>query len=175
MQNIITVNNTTPELGSNHFIAPSAIIIGDVKAGDDCSFWFNAVVRGDVNSIVMGNMVNVQDGAVIHCTYQKTKTTIGNHVSIGHKAIVHGCTIGNNVLVGMGAIIMDNVVIGDNTIIAAGAVVLENTVVPSGVIFGGVPAKKIKNLSEDLFKNEVQRIAQNYVMYSSWFKDSFNK
>jgi carbonic anhydrase/acetyltransferase-like protein (isoleucine patch superfamily) len=175
MQNIITVNNTTPVLGSNHFIAPSAIIIGDVKAGDDCSFWFNAVVRGDVNSIVMGNMVNVQDGAVIHCTYQKTKTTIGSHVSIGHNAIVHGCTIGNNVLIGMGSIVMDNVVIGDNTIIAAGAVVLENTVVPSGVIYGGIPAKKIKNLSEDLFKNEVQRIAQNYVMYSSWFKDSFKK
>src|SRR5690606_21894549 len=145
-------------------------IVGDVTMGKECSIWFNAVVRGDVNSIHMGNKVNVQDGACIHCTYQKTKTVIGNNVSIGHHAIVHGCTIADNVLIGMGAIVMDNARIGENSIIAAGAVVLENTEVPAGSIFAGVPAKKVKDISQELLQGEVERIANNYIMYSSWFK-----
>jgi carbonic anhydrase/acetyltransferase-like protein (isoleucine patch superfamily) len=157
-------------MGSNCFIAPNATIVGDVIMGNDCSVWFNAVIRGDVNSIRMGNKVNVQDGAVIHCTYQKTKTIVGNNVSIGHNAIVHGCTIDDNVLVGMGAIVMDNVKIGSNVIIAAGAVVLEGTVIEPGCIFGGVPAKKIKDISQELISGEINRIADNYLMYSSWFK-----
>jgi carbonic anhydrase/acetyltransferase-like protein (isoleucine patch superfamily) len=132
--------------------------------------WFNAVVRGDVNSIRMGNKVNVQDGAVIHCTYQKTRAIIGNNVSIGHNAIVHGCVIDDNVLVGMGAIVMDNAKIGSNSIIAAGAVVLENTVVEPGSIYAGVPAKKVKDISNELISGEINRIADNYVKYSGWFK-----
>jgi carbonic anhydrase/acetyltransferase-like protein (isoleucine patch superfamily) len=138
--------------------------------GNECSVWFNAVVRGDVNSIRMGNKVNVQDGACIHCTYEKTKTTLGNNVSIGHNALVHGCTVEDNVLIGMGAIVMDGVKIGSNSIIAAGAVVLENTVVPPGSIFAGVPAKKVKDINQELVHGEIDRIANNYVMYSSWFK-----
>jgi carbonic anhydrase/acetyltransferase-like protein (isoleucine patch superfamily) len=157
-------------MGNNCFIAPNATIVGDVVMGDDCSVWFNAVIRGDVNSIRMGNKVNVQDGAVIHCTYQKTKTVVGNNVSIGHNAIIHGCTIDDNVLVGMGAIVMDNVKIGSNVIIAAGAVVLEGTIIEPGCIFGGIPAKKIKDISQDLINGEINRIADNYLMYSSRFK-----
>ena len=167
---ILPVNGKTPEMGANCFIAPNATIVGDVKMGNDCSIWFNAVLRGDVNSIEMGNKVNVQDGAVIHCTYQKTKTLIGNNVSIGHNAIVHGCILEDNVLVGMGAIIMDNVRVGSNSIVAAGAVVLENTVIEKGSIFAGVPAKKVKMVSEALINGEINRIADNYIMYSSWFK-----
>lgn len=138
--------------------------------GNECSIWFNAVVRGDVNSIRMGNKVNVQDGACIHCTYQKTQTVIGDNVSIGHNAIVHGCTVEDNVLIGMGAIVMDRSKIGRNSIIAAGAVVLEDTDVPPGSIFAGVPAKKVKDISQELLSGEVERIANNYLMYSSWFK-----
>ncbi len=138
--------------------------------GDDCSVWFNAVIRGDVNSIRMGNKVNIQDGACIHATYQKTKVNLGDNVSVGHNAIVHGCTVADNVLIGMGAIVMDNVVIGSNTIIAAGAVVLEGTEVPAGCIFAGVPAKKVKDISPELIKGEIERIANNYTMYSGWFK-----
>jgi carbonic anhydrase/acetyltransferase-like protein (isoleucine patch superfamily) len=167
---ILPVNGKVPKMGENCFIAPNATIVGNVKMGNDCSVWFNAVVRGDVNSIEMGNKVNVQDGAVIHCTYQKTKTIIGDNVSIGHNAIVHGCTLEDNVLVGMGAIVMDNVRVGSNSIIAAGAVVLENTIVEKGCIFAGVPAKKVKMVSEDLISGEINRIADNYLMYSSWFK-----
>lgn len=170
MSIILPVNGVSPQFGENCFIAPNATIVGDVNCGNDCSFWFNAVVRGDVNSIKLGHCVNVQDGAVIHCTYQKTKTIIGNHVSIGHNAIVHGCTIHDNVLIGMGAIVMDGVVIHENCIVAAGAVVLENTVVEAGSVYAGIPAKKVKKISEDLFRGEVQRIAKNYLMYSSWFK-----
>ena len=133
------------------------------------------MVRGDVNSIKIGNKVNIQDGAVIHATYLKTKTVIGNNVSIGHNAIVHGCTIHDNVLIGMGAIIMDNAIIESNTIIAAGAVVLENTKVESGVIYAGVPAKKIKDISKELIEGEIQRIANNYMMYASWFGEAFTK
>ena len=138
--------------------------------GNDCSFWFNAVIRGDVNSIRMGNKVNVQDGAIIHCTFQKTKTTIGNNVSIGHNAIVHGCTIHDDVLIGMGAIVMDNAVVGSNSIVAAGAVILEGTVVEEGSIYAGVPAKKVKDISPELINGEINRIANNYVRYSEWFR-----
>ena len=159
-----------PQIPENCFVAPNATIVGDVVMGDECSLWFNAVIRGDVNSIRIGNKVNIQDGACIHCTYEKTKTIIGNNVSIGHNAIVHGCTVEDNVLIGMGAIVMDNVQIGSNCIIAAGAVVLENTIIPAGTIYAGVPAKKVKEISQELLHGEVDRIANNYVMYSSWFK-----
>ncbi len=168
---IFPVNGAHPAFGENCFIAPNATIVGDVIMGDQCSVWFNAVIRGDVNSITMGNKVNVQDGAVIHCTFEKTKTVIKNNVSIGHNAIVHGCTIEDNVLIGMGAILMDNVVVGSNSIIAAGAVVLENTIIESGSIYAGIPAKKIKDISQDLISGEINRIAENYIKYSSWFKD----
>ncbi len=167
---ILPVKGVSPQIPGSCFIAPNATIVGDVVMGEDCSIWFNAVVRGDVNSISMGNKVNVQDGACIHCTYQKTKVVIGNNVSIGHNAIVHGCKVADNVLIGMGSIVMDNVVIGENSIIAAGAVVLEGTQVPPGSIFAGVPAKKVKDISQELLKGEVERIANNYLMYSSWFK-----
>lgn len=174
---ILPVKGVSPKLGQNCFIAPNATIVGDVECGDDCSFWFNAVVRGDVNSIRIGNKVNIQDGAVIHCTYQNlpagqpgTKTVLGNNVSVGHNAIVHGCTVHDNVLIGMGAIVMDNCEIGSNTIIAAGAVLTEGTIVPSGCIYAGVPAKKIKDISQELINGEIDRIANNYLMYSSWFK-----
>jgi carbonic anhydrase/acetyltransferase-like protein (isoleucine patch superfamily) len=168
---ILPVNGISPKLGKNCFVAPNATIVGDVETGDDCSFWFNAVVRGDVNSIRIGNRVNIQDGAVIHCTYKKTKVVLGNNVSVGHNAIVHGCEVSDNVLIGMGAIVMDNCRIGSNTIIAAGAVVTEGTIVPPGCIFAGVPAKKIKDISQELISGEINRIAENYLMYSGWFKD----
>jgi carbonic anhydrase/acetyltransferase-like protein (isoleucine patch superfamily) len=141
---ILPVEGVWPQQGANCFIAPNATIVGDVIMGDDCSIWFNAVVRGDVNSIRFGNKVNIQDGAVIHCTYQKTKTILGNNVSVGHNAIVHGCTVDDNVLIGMGAIVMDRVHIGSNSIIAAGAVVLEGTIIEPGSIYAGVPAKLVK-------------------------------
>lgn len=167
---ILPVRGILPLIPSTCFIAPNATIVGDVVMGEECSIWFNAVVRGDVNSIVMGNKVNIQDGACIHCTYEKTKVIIGNNVSVGHHAIIHGCTIEDNVLVGMGAIVMDNVHIGSNSIIAAGAVVLENTQVEAGSIYAGVPAKKVKNISQELISGEIERIANNYTKYSSWFK-----
>ncbi len=159
-----------PQIPESVFVAPNATIVGDVVMGEECSVWFNAVLRGDVNSIRMGDRVNIQDGACIHCTYEKTKTILGNNVSVGHNAIVHGCTVADNVLIGMGAIVMDNVHIGSNTIIAAGAVVLEGTQVPAGCIFAGVPARKVKDISRELSEGEINRIAGNYVMYSSWFK-----
>ncbi len=167
---ILPVNGIEPSFGENCFIAPNATIVGTVVMGNDCSIWFNAVIRGDVNAIYMGNKVNVQDGAVIHCTYQKTATKIGNSVSIGHNAIVHGCTVEDNVLIGMGAIVMDNAVIGNHSIIAAGAVVLEGTVVEPGSVYAGVPAKKVKDISHELIHGEIERIANNYLMYSGWFK-----
>jgi gamma-carbonic anhydrase len=167
---ILPVNGITPQLGNNCFIAENATIVGDVIAGNDCSFWFNSVVRGDVHYIRIGNKVNVQDGTIIHCTYQKAPTNIGNNVSIGHRAIVHGCTVHDNVLIGMGAIIMDGCVIESNTLIAAGSIVLEGTRVESGSVYAGTPAKKIKELSKDLFEGELVRIANNYLMYSSWYK-----
>jgi carbonic anhydrase/acetyltransferase-like protein (isoleucine patch superfamily) len=167
---ILPVKGIAPQIPEDCFVAPNATIVGDVTMGSDCSIWFNAVVRGDVNKIRIGNKVNIQDGACIHCTYQKTETVIGNNVSIGHNAIVHGCTVEDNVLIGMGAIVMDRVRIGQNSIIAAGAVVLEDTKIPPGSIYAGVPAKKVKDISQDLLKGEVERIANNYLMYSSWFK-----
>jgi len=170
MSFILSVRDFTPSFGNNVYIAPNATIVGEVIMGDDCSIWFNAVVRGDVKFIRMGNKVNIQDNAVIHGTFEKNGTTIGNNVSIGHNAIVHGCTIEDDVLIGMGAIVMDRAVIGRNSIVAAGAVVLEGTIVPSGSIFAGVPAKKVKDISEDKIKGEINRIAENYVTYSSWFK-----
>jgi carbonic anhydrase/acetyltransferase-like protein (isoleucine patch superfamily) len=173
MPYILSVLGKEPIFGQNNKIAPNSTIAGDVVSGDDCSFWFNCVVRGDVNSITMGHKVNIQDGAVIHCTYEKTKTIIGNNVSIGHNAIVHGCTVHDNVLIGMGAIIMDNCIIGSNTIIAAGAVVLENTVVESGVIFGGIPGRVIKTISKELIEGEINRIANNYLMYAGWYGKDF--
>ena len=166
---ILPVKGVLPVMGENCFVAPNATIVGDVVMGNDCSVWFNAVIRGDVNSIRMGNKVNVQDGAVIHCTFEKTKAIIGNNVSIGHNAIVHGCVIEDNVLVGMGSIVMDNVKVGSNSIIAAGAVVLENTIVEPGSIYAGVPAKKVKDISQELISGEINRIANNYLKYSKWF------
>ncbi len=167
---IKSVNGHHPVFGSECYIAENATIVGQVTMGDECSIWFNAVVRGDVHYIQVGHRVNIQDGAIIHCTYKKYPTIIGNNVSIGHNAIVHGCTIHDNVLIGMGAIVMDNCVIHSNSIIAAGAVVTQNTVVESGVIYAGMPAKKIKDISQELISGEIDRIAQNYVMYSGWFK-----
>ena len=172
---IKTVRGKTPEFGDNCFIAENATIVGEVKTGNDCSVWFNAVLRGDVHFIHMGDKVNVQDGAVIHCTYQKSPTTIGNNVSIGHNAIVHGCTIQDNVLVGMGSIIMDDCVVESNSIIAAGAVVTKGTIVESGSIYAGMPAKKIKAVSPELTSGEIDRIANNYVKYASWFTEEESK
>lgn len=169
---IKTVNGKTPIIPKDCFVAENATIIGDVSFGANCSVWFNAVIRGDVNKIRIGNKVNIQDGAVIHCTYQKHPTIIGNNVSIGHNAIVHGCVIKDNVLIGMGAIVMDNCIVESNAIVAAGAVVTQNTVVPSGTIFAGVPAKKVKDIDQSNFAGEIDRIANNYVMYASWFQES---
>ena len=171
---ILPVEGISPKMGTNCFLAPNSTIVGDVEMGDDCSVWFNAVIRGDVNKIRLGNKVNVQDGAVVHCTYLKAETHIGNNVSIGHNAIVHGCVIADNVLIGMGSIVMDNCKINSNSIIAAGAVLLENTVVEPGTIYAGVPAKKVKNISQELIHGEINRIAQNYLRYSKWFMDQAN-
>jgi carbonic anhydrase/acetyltransferase-like protein (isoleucine patch superfamily) len=165
------VNGLSPVFGEGVYLAENATVVGDVVMGENCSVWFNAVVRGDVHFIKVGNKVNIQDGAVIHCTYKKYPTTIGNNVSIGHNALVHGCTIKDNVLVGMGSIVMDNVVVESNTIIAAGAVVLEGSKLDSGSIYAGIPAKKVKSLSEEQTARLIEGIADNYVMYSNWFKD----
>ncbi|KAA3642670.1 MAG: gamma carbonic anhydrase family protein [Bacteroidetes bacterium] len=168
---IKTVRGKTLKKGTNCYFAENATIIGEVEMGNDCSVWFNAVIRGDVHYIKMGNQVNVQDGAVIHCTYQKSPTTIGNSVSIGHNAIVHGCTIHDHVLIGMGAIVMDDVVVESGSIVAAGAVVLQGTHIAAGSIYAGVPAKLVKQVSPDLRTGEIKRIADNYLTYSSWFKE----
>src|SRR5687768_7886062 len=167
---ILPVEENAPSWGEDCFIAPNCTIVGDVEMGPECSVWFNAVVRGDVNSIRMGTKVNVQDGAVIHCTFKRTTTTIGNNVSIGHNAIVHGCTVHDNVLIGMGAIVMDGAVVHSNTIIAAGAVVLEGTVCEGGSIYAGVPAKKVKAISPEKVEGEIARIANNYTRYAQWFE-----
>lgn len=166
---LLPVNGKSPQFGENCFLAPNATITGDTEMGDECSIWFNAVIRGDVNTIRMGNRVNVQDGACIHCTYKRFATVIGNNVSIGHNALVHGCTLEDNVLIGMGAIVMDGCVVESNSIIAAGAVVLEGTRVPAGSIFAGVPAKKVKDVPQEKVEGEINRIARNYVMYASWY------
>ena len=167
---ILPVQDKYPEIPSDCFVAENATIVGEVTMGSSCSVWFNAVIRGDVHYIKIGNKVNIQDGAVIHATYQKSPTNIGNNVSIGHNAIVHGCTIQDNVLIGMGSIIMDDCIVESNSIIAAGAVVTKNTRVEAGSIYAGVPAKKVKDISEELISSEIDRIANNYVKYSSWFK-----
>ena len=168
---LLPVQGKSPIFGNNIFLADNCTVVGDVVMGNDCSVWFNAVVRGDVHYIHIGNKVNIQDGAVIHCTYQKHPVNIGNNVSIGHRAIVHGCTLEDNVLIGMGAIVMDNVVVQKNALVAAGAVVLENTIVESGCIYAGVPAKKVKELSPEHFSQINERIANSYVMYAGWFKE----
>lgn len=167
---ILPVEEILPTFGENCYLAENATIVGDVAMGSDCSVWFQAVIRGDVNKIRMGNKVNIQDGAVVHCTYEQTETVLGNNVSVGHRAIIHGCTIHDNVLVGMGAIVMDNAVVESNVLIGAGAVVLENSRLESGYIYAGVPAKKVKKLSEENFNHYINRIANNYVFYADWFR-----
>lgn len=171
MKIIKAIRGKYPQISEDCYIAENATIVGEVSIGKECSVWFNAVIRADVHYIKIGNKVNIQDGAVIHATFQKSPTTIGNNVSIGHNAIVHGCKIHDNVLIGMGSIIMDNCVIESNSIIAAGAVVTKNTHVESGSIYAGVPAKKVKNISQEMISGEIDRIANNYVEYSSWFQE----
>ncbi len=171
MPTIRSVKGIKPIWGKNCFIADNATLTGDVVMGDNCSVWFNAVVRGDVHSIRIGNNVNIQDGAVIHCTYQKAPVEIGNNVSIAHGAIVHGCTIHDNVLIGMGSILMDGVVVESNSVIAAGALISKNTVVKSGSVYAGVPAKLIKTVDTELLEGEINRISNNYNMYASWYDE----
>jgi carbonic anhydrase/acetyltransferase-like protein (isoleucine patch superfamily) len=167
---ILPVKGISPTIGNNCYIAENATIVGDVVMGSDCTVWFNAVIRGDVHSIRIGDKTNIQDGAVIHCTYQKAATTIGSRVSIGHRAIVHGCTVEDEVLVGMGAIVMDGAVVQKHCIIAAGAIVLENMVCESGFIYAGIPARKVKQLSQEQIQG-LDKVANNYVMYGSWFSE----
>ena len=165
------LNGHTPKFGKNCFLADNAAIIGDVEMGNDCSIWFGAVLRGDVHSIRIGNKVNIQDNATIHATYKKSPTNIGKNVSIAHNAVIHGCTIKDNVLIGMGAIVLDDAVVESNTIVAAGSVVTKGTVVESGWVYAGTPAKKMKQLGEELLKGEVERIVNAYSMYASWYED----
>jgi gamma-carbonic anhydrase len=166
---IKTVRGFTPQFGTNCFLADNAVVVGEVTMGESCTVWFNAVVRGDVHSIMIGNNTNIQDGVIIHCTYQKAKTIIGSNVSIAHNAIVHGCTVEDNVLIGMGAIIMDHAVIGTGSVIAAGAIILPNTQVEPGSIYAGVPAKRVKDVGEEM-KAVIARTALNYPMYAEWYK-----
>ncbi len=167
---IKSIQCKSPKIPTDCYIAENATVIGEVEFGSECSVWFNAVIRGDVHYIKIGNKVNIQDGAIVHATYQKHPTNIGNNVSIGHNAIVHGCTIEDNVLIGMGAIVMDNCIVQSNAIVAAGSVVTQNTIVESGTIYAGIPAKKVKDIDASEFSGEIQRISNNYVMYSSWYK-----
>lgn len=164
------VRGCNPRFGSNCFLADNAVVVGEVTMGDNCTVWFNAVVRGDVHSITIGNDTNIQDGAIIHCTYQKAKTVIGNNVSIAHNAVVHGCTIKDNVLIGMGAIIMDNAEVGPNAVVAAGAIVLPGMVIEPESIYAGIPAKRVKDLTPEM-KEVILRTARNYPMYAEWFKE----
>lgn len=168
------VRGVSPRFGKNCYLSENATIVGDVVTGDHCSIWFNAVLRGDVNSIRIGNKVNIQDGSILHTTYQKSTIEIGDNVSIGHNVIVHGAHLESNVLIGMGAIIMDHAVIGQNSIIAAGAVVPENTVVEPGSIYGGIPARKIKSIGKKHTQQMIERIAENYLMYAGWYKEDDN-
>jgi gamma-carbonic anhydrase len=170
MSIVKSVRGFTPKFGENCFLADNAVVVGEVIMGDNCTVWFNAVVRGDVHSITIGNNTNIQDGAIIHCSYQKAKTVIGNNVSIAHNAVVHGCTVEDNVLIGMGAIVMDDAVIGSGSVIAAGAIVLPKTIVEPGSIYAGMPAKKIKDVGEEM-KAVIERTAKNYPMYAEWFKE----
>jgi gamma-carbonic anhydrase len=167
---IKSLRGFTPVFGRDCFLADNAVVVGEVTMGDNCTVWFNAVVRGDVHSITIGHNTNIQDGVIIHCTYQKAKTVIGNNVSIAHQAVVHGCTIEDNVLIGMGAIIMDDAVVGNNSVIAAGAIVLPGTRVEGGSMYAGIPAKRIKDISEEM-KAVIQRTARNYPMYAEWYKE----
>ncbi|MDO4225724.1 MAG: gamma carbonic anhydrase family protein [Bergeyella zoohelcum] len=168
---IRSVLGKSPKIGNDTFLAETATIIGDVEMGEQCSVWYNAVVRGDVHYIKIGNKVNIQDNVMLHCTYQKHPLVIGDNVSIGHNAIVHGCTLQDNVLIGMGAIVMDDCLVESNSIVGAGSVVTKGTHIRSGEVWGGIPAKKIKDISEELLKGEVNRIADSYVKYSGWYKD----
>ena len=168
---IKSIKGISPTFGEGCFLAENATITGDVVMGKNCTVWYQAVLRGDVHTIRIGDKVNIQDHAMVHCTYQRAATTIGNGVSIGHRAIIHGCTIHDNVLIGMGAIVMDNAVVHSNSIVAAGAVVLENTIIESGCIYAGVPAKKVKTISEEQTKRLIEGIADKYVMYASWIDD----
>ncbi len=165
-----SVRGFTPQFGKNCFLADTAVVVGEVVAGENCTFWFNAVVRGDVHSITIGDNTNIQDGAIVHCTYQKAKTVIGSNVSVAHNAIVHGCTIEDNVLIGMGAIVMDDAVVGKGSVIAAGAIVLPNTIIEPGSIYAGIPAKRIKDTGDEM-KEVIARTARNYPMYAEWFKE----
>ena len=167
---IKSVLGKRPLWGKDCFFADNATIIGDIVIGDFCSIWFNTVIRGDVNKIRIGDNVNVQDGSVIHATYKKSSTSIGNYVSLGHNVIIHGCKIDDFVLIGMGGIVMDNAIINSNSIIAAGSVILENTIVESNSIYAGIPAKKIKSIEQSKSKKEIERISKNYLTYSSWYK-----
>jgi carbonic anhydrase/acetyltransferase-like protein (isoleucine patch superfamily) len=168
---IKSVRGFTPAYGENCFFAENATVIGDVIIGDDCSIWFNTVLRGDVNSIRIGNKVNIQDGAVLHTLYQKSVVEIGNNVSVGHNVVIHGAKICDDVLLGMGAIILDHAVIGENSIIAAGSVVLTGTVVEPGSLYAGTPARKVKDVSPEQTRDMIARIADNYIMYAGWFKE----
>jgi carbonic anhydrase/acetyltransferase-like protein (isoleucine patch superfamily) len=168
---IKSVRGFTPEFGENCYLAENATIVGDVIMGNDCSVWFNAVLRGDVNSIRIGNRVNIQDGAVLHTLYQKSVVTIGNNVSIGHNVTIHGATINDNVLVGIGATVLDHAVIGENSIIAANALILSNTIVEPNSVYAGVPAKKVKDIEPEQTSEMIHKIANNYKMYASWYTD----
>ena len=167
---IKSVNEKTPRIPESCYLAENSTILGDVIIGEECSVWFNAIIRGDVNAIRIGNRVNIQDGAVVHCTYEKASTNIGNNVSVGHNAIVHGCDLEDDVLIGMGAIVMDNAVVESGVIIAAGAVVLENTRCESGWIYAGIPAKKVKQLAKEHAEQMISGTADHYVSYMDWFK-----
>jgi carbonic anhydrase/acetyltransferase-like protein (isoleucine patch superfamily) len=166
-----TLRGITPKFGKNVFLAENATIIGDVTMGDDCSIWYNAVLRGDVNTITIGNKVNIQDGAVLHTLYQKSTIEIGDNVSIGHNVTIHGAKLESNTLIGMGATILDHAVIGTNSIIAANSLVLTGTIVEPNSIYAGVPAKKVKDIEPQQTKEMIEKIANNYLMYSSWYKD----
>lgn len=167
---IKSVRGHTPQFGTNCFLAETAVVVGEVTMGNNCTVWYNAVVRGDVHSISIGDNTNIQDGAIIHCTYQRAKTVIGSNVSIAHNAIVHGCTVEDNVLIGMGAIIMDHAVVGTGSVIAAGAIILPNTIIEPGSIYAGVPARRVKAVGEEM-KAVIERTARNYPMYAEWFKE----
>jgi len=166
-----SVRGFTPKYGENCYFSPNATIVGDVVMGNDCSVWFNAVLRGDVNSIRIGNKVNIQDGSVLHCLFEKSKILIGDNVTIGHNAVIHGANIGSNVLIGIGSVVLDNATIGENSIIAAGSVVLENTIIEPGSLYGGTPARFIKKVDPQQISNMIERIANNYIMYASWYKE----
>ncbi|MDU1904518.1 MAG: gamma carbonic anhydrase family protein [Dysgonomonas sp.] len=165
------VRGFTPEIGENTYLADNATIIGDVVIGRDCSIWFNAVLRGDVNSIRIGNRVNIQDGSVLHTLYQKSVVEIGDDVSVGHNVVIHGAKIENGALIGMGSVVLDHAVVGEGSIVAAGSVVLSGTIIEPGSIYAGVPAKFVKKVDPEQAKEMNQKIAKNYLMYSGWFKE----